>query len=99
MVSKDRITLNECSNDGTSSFVYKSEEGGGISFGYSAYNLRNLANECSFSDEMQMPMVIISSNNYDKLLELAHTEIDGYLVFQNDKPFSFEDYKHWVFLL
>lgn len=102
----DKITLNECANDGTKIYIYYSAETGmWSSFGYSAFALASLASKegidhiDSFSVQIQMPSVVINNTGFKKIESIYGTdkiENGQYLIEINSVNVDMEKYRQWT---
>lgn len=103
----DKITLNECSNDGTKMYLYYLADAGmWISFGYSAFILAYVATKNgnidyleSFSIQMQMPTVAINNKDIKKtvmLHEIDQENTGQYMITFDSNFVDTEAYCEWT---
>ena len=94
------ITINEVNNDGKSIYLYfNGLIGLYAAYGFSAYLLsKNTEVKVSYSDNMQMPVVVINSTHLDeikkKLVVKEHRH--GFYCLAVDEPLNEDDYSDWA---
>ncbi len=94
------VTINEVNNDGKSIHLYfNGLVGLYTAYGYSAYNLsKETTVNASYSDIMQMPVVVINAAHLDELLKclkvVKHTS--GYYCFASERVFDESQYSEWT---
>ncbi|MEG1916129.1 MAG: hypothetical protein RR061_05560 [Muribaculaceae bacterium] len=102
----DKITQNECSNDGTKIHLYYSAEAEmWISFGYSAFILTSIVQNESinhidnFSVQLQMPSIIINNTTLKKVSTIHKTikvNKEQYVIVFGSNCVNAEEYREWT---
>lgn len=103
----EKITLNECSNDGTKIYLYYlADVGMWISFGYSAFIVAHVTTKNgdmdyleSFSIQMQMPTVAINNKGLKKIVTLYEVDQENtgqYMITFDSNFVDAEAYCEWT---
>ena len=96
----EMITLNEVNNDGKSIYLYfNGLIGLYAAYGFSAYLLsKNTEVKVSYSQSMQMPVVVINSTHLDEVKKALKVkeQKQSFCCLAVDEPLKEDEYSDWA---
>lgn len=100
-MNKDLITINEVTNDGKTIHLYfNSEIGLYVAFGFSAFFAAHIVDViASFSEDMQMPVALMSKPDVNELrLSTIKHQHDYHVYYKLElkHELPLDDYARWV---
>ncbi|MBR5384316.1 MAG: hypothetical protein IK143_00380 [Bacteroidales bacterium] len=100
-MDNEKITLNEMKNDGGMVHLYYDRfVGFWVAYGYSGFLATHVIDGViSFSDELQMPLVLIGREDkrvLEENMESVEKSTGGYICLRMERPLRMDGYAKWA---